>query len=440
MILTEEAKAAEYRQLVSGSEILESSLHLGLLEHINAEVGLGTFSNVAGAIDWLRSTFLYIRIKQNPQHYRIDGTHSNIEQTLEALCRKDIASLTEQNLMVSLSDTLRTTAYGEAMAKYYVKFPTSMGFWSSWRISDILVCHILALPQQAPQELILKAVCKAEEFSTHRFRAGDKPCYNELKKNPALRFTYAEKIDAVWQKIYLLCQIDLCAIDLAQMKEKHRDALNNISMHKASIRLQLLRLLSCMIDCRLEIADAVSVRNALNLRRSIAAKCWENHPGMLKQIPGIGDGSLRTLITAGINDLDELSKTDPRELERIFRRNPPFGNKILHDVHSLPKLSLAVEKQGVEISQAAVIIRFSVRLVCVNTPGSKRGGQPHHVIFLADTSDGLLLDFRRQSITKIIDHPSTFVLQISLVAYTERIRFTALCEEIGNGINLDVVH
>lgn len=127
VILTDQKKVSDYESLVSGTEVLESSLHKNLLEHINAEIGLGTFKNVDGAIDWLKSTFLYVRIKQNPVFYEIDGQTSSIDQKLECLCKKDIELLSSRSLVTSTSQReLRITPFGDAMAKYYVRYDTSM--------------------------------------------------------------------------------------------------------------------------------------------------------------------------------------------------------------------------------------------------------------------------------------------------------------------------
>ncbi len=46
-----------------------SSLHRNLIGHLNAEIVLHTITDVSIALEWLKSTFLYIRIKQNPKHY-----------------------------------------------------------------------------------------------------------------------------------------------------------------------------------------------------------------------------------------------------------------------------------------------------------------------------------------------------------------------------------
>lgn len=46
-----------------------SSLHKHLVEHLNAEIVLHTISDVNVALDWIRSTFLYIRALKNPSYY-----------------------------------------------------------------------------------------------------------------------------------------------------------------------------------------------------------------------------------------------------------------------------------------------------------------------------------------------------------------------------------
>lgn len=45
------------------------SLHRHLVEHLNAEIVLHTVTDVTVALEWIRSTFLYIRALKNPTHY-----------------------------------------------------------------------------------------------------------------------------------------------------------------------------------------------------------------------------------------------------------------------------------------------------------------------------------------------------------------------------------
>lgn len=71
---------------MTGSQFVESHLHKHLIEHLNAEIFLGTISNVTTTIDWIKSTFLYVRACKSPKKYGIIGTHNikEIENRLQS--------------------------------------------------------------------------------------------------------------------------------------------------------------------------------------------------------------------------------------------------------------------------------------------------------------------------------------------------------------------
>ena len=54
--------AARYQNLVAGAEDVESCLGSCFAEHLNAEIVLQTIRSVEQAVDWLRTTFLCIRV------------------------------------------------------------------------------------------------------------------------------------------------------------------------------------------------------------------------------------------------------------------------------------------------------------------------------------------------------------------------------------------
>lgn len=125
VILTKDERVKHYERLVSGQDDLESCLHLNLLDHLNAEVGLGTINNFESAKQWLAGTFLFVRLRKNPDHYRLKegAACHNSDELLEEICDKDI-KLLQENRLVSSQDPLRSTEFGDAMARYYVKFAT----------------------------------------------------------------------------------------------------------------------------------------------------------------------------------------------------------------------------------------------------------------------------------------------------------------------------
>jgi ATP-dependent DNA helicase HFM1/MER3 len=127
VILTRDDKIKYYQNMVSGKELLESSLHLNLIDHLNAEIGLGTISNIHSAKQWLGGTFLFVRLTKNPNHYKLkekdDAECWKDNELLEQICNRDLRLLQDVNL-ISGEGKLKCTEFGDAMARYCIKFET----------------------------------------------------------------------------------------------------------------------------------------------------------------------------------------------------------------------------------------------------------------------------------------------------------------------------
>ena len=124
VILTRKERVNHYEKLVSGSESLESCLHLHLIDHLNAEIGLGTVTDMESAIRWLAGTFLFVRLRRNPTHYKLKegASQSDEDEMLRQICEKDINLL--QGCGLVSTECLKSTQFGDAMARYYVRFET----------------------------------------------------------------------------------------------------------------------------------------------------------------------------------------------------------------------------------------------------------------------------------------------------------------------------
>lgn len=71
VIMTASSTAPRYRALATGSEAVESCLQSSIIEHLASEICLGTVTSLTGALRWLQSTFLSIRMAANPRQYRL---------------------------------------------------------------------------------------------------------------------------------------------------------------------------------------------------------------------------------------------------------------------------------------------------------------------------------------------------------------------------------
>jgi len=60
--------ANRYQNLMAGAEEVESCLGSSFAEHLNAEIVLKTISTLDQAVEWLHTTFLYIRVRMDIFH------------------------------------------------------------------------------------------------------------------------------------------------------------------------------------------------------------------------------------------------------------------------------------------------------------------------------------------------------------------------------------
>lgn len=113
----------KYKALVQGKTILESSLHNNLSEHLNSEICLGTITDTESAKTWLRSSFLYQRMRRNPQYYALNpGDDWKAGEVVDEVVMNSIAQL-KQTLLIEKNEEepdskrLSCTEYGEIMSK-----------------------------------------------------------------------------------------------------------------------------------------------------------------------------------------------------------------------------------------------------------------------------------------------------------------------------------
>ncbi|KAK9719764.1 ATP-dependent DNA helicase MER3 [Basidiobolus ranarum] len=215
VIMTSSENKEKYEQLISGNETIESSLHENLIEHLNAEICLGTITSVEEAIKWLKSTFLYVRIKSNPEHYMVEAkfkAQQNSEKALEGIGVNGLASL-DKNGLVEMNLTtskIIATAFGKCMAKYYIKLGTMVHICKmTWGAS---VRELVSGEQKSyiDHNLInvkkLEILSKAEEFSELRIQSGEKSVLNKENKNTSLKFPLKGKVKTVDERIFLMIQ------------------------------------------------------------------------------------------------------------------------------------------------------------------------------------------------------------------------------------------
>ena len=82
IIITSHDKLAHYLSLLTNQFPIESNFVSQLSDNLNAEISLGTVTNTAEAVEWLSYTYLYIRMRKNPQVYGIKYQELREDTTL----------------------------------------------------------------------------------------------------------------------------------------------------------------------------------------------------------------------------------------------------------------------------------------------------------------------------------------------------------------------
>jgi len=127
---------AKYRNLSQGTTVLESSLHVNIVEHVNSEVGLGTITDIESAKAWLRNSFLFQRLQRNPKHYAIGKDEQQTwQERLDQMILDSVTELKATKLVETPEDgeehQLRSTEYGDVMSKVMGSTPGSANGYSS---------------------------------------------------------------------------------------------------------------------------------------------------------------------------------------------------------------------------------------------------------------------------------------------------------------------
>jgi len=162
-LITEQDNLQRYLQLLNHQMPIESQFIKALPDHLNAEIILGTVSNLKEAIEWLGYTYLYIRMLRNPMGYGIMYKEREMDELLygqRRLLIKNAARALVESRMVS---------FDEKSGNF---FPTDTG-----RVASHFYIHHLSvetynemLKPYLTDEQLLVVLAHSREFSNIKIR------------------------------------------------------------------------------------------------------------------------------------------------------------------------------------------------------------------------------------------------------------------------------
>ncbi|XP_074859384.1 putative ATP-dependent DNA helicase HFM1 [Carettochelys insculpta] len=365
VIMTRLSTRQKYIQMLNGADTIESSLHKHLVEHLNAEIVLYTITNVKIALEWIQSTFLYMRVLKNPVHYGVSPglDRVGIEAKLQELCLKNLTNLSSLDLIKMDEEfNFKPTETGKLMAWYYIAFDTVKKF------STINGTEHLS-------ELITM-ISSCAEFSDIKLRTSEKKILNTLNRDKnriTIRFPMEGKIKTREMKVNCLIQAQLGCIPVQDF---------TLTQDISKIFRNGLRVTKWLCDFLASRKNNFSaLLNSLILAKCFRCKLWENSLHVSKQLEKIGVTLSNAMVNAGLTSFKKIEDANPRELELILNRHPPFGNQIKESVLHLPKYEVDIE-QLAKYSDKVAEILVTIKLANFQQLQMKRTAPDCHYVTL----------------------------------------------------------
>ncbi|KAJ3364122.1 Sec63 [Allomyces javanicus] len=453
IVMTEAGKAQRYQTMVQGQDVIESSLHQNLAEHLNAEIALGSVATANDAVEWLRNTFLYVRLQRRPQYYGMTADE------LPDLVHRCVAGLVRDGfLVVRPTDReepvpsaavpgpppvpwnphapLACTEFGLIMARYYLSLKTML--------------RLLATGGSIPQQLF--GLAQAEEFASLYVHAGDRAPLQALNGAPETRFplppatglaagapgsgTPTAKVKTPAEKVFLIIQGVLsgatAAGAAAGQLAPHADRLRMLlTIESGLIWQHAFRVLRALADIHATRRDARALRAAVAVHQGCRARVWFDSPRPLRQIDRIGPAITAGLASAGVTSLNDLRACAPWKIEQVAHRHPPFGTQILEAVDRMPKVDASVafgRPAGVEVT------------VRVANPANRCTthvkGAAVHVAVLVEDDAGQLVAWHRVPVAQLVRSGGKVIV---LPPGTPRLTVSVMVEDfVGLDVHLTV--
>ncbi|KAF5277172.1 hypothetical protein FQR65_LT03878 [Abscondita terminalis] len=342
VILTTASDKLKYENMVDDVHPVESNLHKNLTEHLNAEVVLRTIIEFGDAVQWVTTTYLYVRAGKNPKHYGIPIglTSLEIDKKLLEMCLIQIHKLARSGMLIidQNDGQVKPTDLGTIMAKYYVALDTMKLF------AQVTGTEIL------PQ--ILSLISKCKEFSEMHLRVNDKKTLNLLNKcrgKETIRFPFNDKIRTVEMKINCLIQAVLGCLPMLE------SSLVNESLKIMRVGERIANCLAEYLSTRRNCYSALL--NTLILAKCFHVKLWENSPYASRQLLGIGPAYSAALAEAGKTSFQSILESNPRHIEMIINRKPSMGNIIQDQIQHLPQYELEIKQLNNDVMEVKVSLR-----------------------------------------------------------------------------------
>ncbi|WP_306054246.1 DEAD/DEAH box helicase [Natronococcus wangiae] len=160
-VVCDTAEADKYRRLLRDGKEIESRLAESLETHLNAEIAMGTITDLEDVMDWLETTFYYVRGQSQPEEYDFPNLRGRVRDCLEDLVERGFVTMGESGDL-----SIEAAPRGMLASKYYLRLETAASFAE--------LCDRMSDGEPLETADILGAVATAAEFDSVSARQAER--------------------------------------------------------------------------------------------------------------------------------------------------------------------------------------------------------------------------------------------------------------------------
>ncbi|SCW02100.1 LAFE_0E14180g1_1 [Lachancea fermentati] len=255
ILCTTSDKLDHYVSLITQQHAIESKLGTKLVDNLNAEISLGTVTNVEEGIQWLGYTYMYVRMKQNPFMYGINWDELRDDPQLYERRRKMIVTAARR------LHTLQMIIFDETSMHF---IPKDLGRISSdfYLLNESVEIFNQMCNPGATEADVMSMISMSSEFDNMKFREEEA---GELTKlmDSAVQCQIGSEIHSAQGKTNILLQSFISKtkiFDSALFSDSNYVAQNSVRICRALFLIGVNRRWGKFAKVTLDICKSIEKR------------------------------------------------------------------------------------------------------------------------------------------------------------------------------------
>ncbi|GME76400.1 unnamed protein product [Ambrosiozyma monospora] len=322
ILCTTNDKLDHYVSLLLQQHPIESKLSEKLVDNLNAEISLGTVTNVDEGVQWLGYTYLNVRMRKNPFAYGIDWKEL-AEDPMLVQKRRDMIITAARKL-----HSLQMIVFDETSTAF---IPKDLGRVASdfYLLNESVEVFNQMMNPQASEADVLSIIAMSSEFDNIKFREDEAKELESLKESK-MACEIPSDIESAQGKTNILLQ---SYISKAPIKDSSLSSDCNYVAQNAA------RICRALFLIGINRRWGLFARVMLSICKSIDRQLWAfNHPMRQFDLPQ----QILRLIESKNPDIEMLRDMDTAELGELVH-NHKMGKVLYKLIGRFPYLILDAE-------------------------------------------------------------------------------------------------